>query len=161
MTERLADAASPIRASSIQSLANSVKEAMSLSVKDAVNSAHSKAVANEARSAAKSAVKSAQTALHSLREGGKQSAGVKKVPGILANNSHMEECTSAVDSAAMTVDRVVTRDINTLLEREAAVEAACASLGDDILLLNAVWHKLMTPPSKSRACSQVAVAEDV
>lgn len=157
MTERLASDASPSgRAQSIQSLANSVKEAMTGTMKDAVNTAHSKAVAHEARSASHSAVKAIQSTLHSLRDGSKQSNGVKKVPAILSSNSHFEDSLVAVDSATQSVERLHSRETNLLLDRSAALTKTCGSFSSDILLLNTVWHKVMSAGGeRSRRSSQI------
>ncbi|CUG90345.1 Hypothetical protein, putative [Bodo saltans] len=142
MTERLATDGT--RAAAIQSLASNVKEAMASTVKDAVSSAHSKAVAYEAKGAASSAVKGMQATLLSLRDGTKQNAGIKKVPGILGNQSHLEDATFAVDAAVVTAERAVIRETNKFADLEAALGQSTGVLSDDLMILNTVWHKVMS-----------------
>jgi hypothetical protein len=152
MTERLATDGT--RAAAIQSLASNVKEAMTSTVKDAVSSAHSKAVAYEAKGAANSAVKGMQATLLSLRDGTKQNAGIKKVPGILSNQSHLEDATHAVDAAVVTAERAVIRETNTFADLEATLGKSTGMLADDLMILNTIWHKVMSSGTRSRRGSE-------
>jgi hypothetical protein len=155
MTERLAGDVN--RAAAIQNLATTVKEAVSTTMKDAVSTAHSKAVAHEAKNAANSAVKGAQSTLLSLRDGTKQNAGIKKVPAIISSHSHLEDATSAVDAAVQTGERAVVRETNKFMDLEATLGKTAGMLTDDLLMLNTVWHKMMSPGTgnRSRRGSQV------
>lgn len=154
MTEKLAT--DGIRAAAIQSFAGNVKDAMASTMKDAVSSAHSKAVAYEAKNAANSAVKGMQAALHSLRDGTKQNAGIKKVPGVLGSHSHLEDATGAVDAAVVTAERAVIRETNTFADLEATLSKSTGLLADDLMILNTVWHKVMSSGGlRSRRGSEV------
>lgn len=161
MSEKLAKDGVSSRGPSINAFATSVKEAVTTSVQTAMNAAHSKAVAQEARNAGQNTIKGIQGSLNHLRQGTKQSSGVRKVPVVLTSNSFTEEATENVDAAVAIAERTHRKSINLLLDRTTVIDKVRVMAADDTMILNTVWHKLMSPAdARSRKSSECLPSDD-
>ena len=122
-----------------------------------MSSANLKGVSSEARSTSATFCKSLNGSLSALREGAKQSNGIKKVPGVFTQNSHIDEAMSQLDTNGPIAEEwrrtKATQEAN---ERDAA--RIVKSLGETALLLNVVWQKLLTPHGANNHPTEAMVA---